>query len=268
MDSMNARVRAKADQTETAKLWNEAKRHPLNEDFKDLYNQTLVPMKEFQESMFIYKSEHKQMREMIRQFDTTMLTKANKVDFFEMRKNLDSKMSQEMVKKREDAMQQKIENFRTDIKDLTNKLQIIQQTMSQGIYDAVKKANHQIQISLEKKMQANRGSPKLGKEVARSPRSPIEIKVSQASGKKGRNTTMAKYTNKAGDIAEPLNAPSSDEVEVMLRGKANMSDLKHLMDVKSNKYDTEQNMRSIDILHKQVTHVIVLLIELLKTSIN
>jgi len=92
---MDARVMSKADQTETQRLWNEAKRHPLNEDFKDLYNQTLVPMKEFQESMFIYKSEHRQMREMIRQFDTTLLTKAGKVDFFEMRKNLETKMSQE-----------------------------------------------------------------------------------------------------------------------------------------------------------------------------
>ena len=79
---------------------------------------------------------------------------------------------------------------------------------------------------------------------------------------------MAKYTNKAGDIAEPLNARSSDEVEVMLKQKANMSDLKHLMDIKSNKVDTEQNMRSVDILHKQVTHIIVLLIEFLKTNLN
>jgi len=92
---MNARVRSKADQIEVGKLWNESKRHPLNEDFKDLYNQTLVPMKEFQESMYIYRAEHKQMREMIRQFDTTLLTKAGKVDFFEMRKNLETKMSLE-----------------------------------------------------------------------------------------------------------------------------------------------------------------------------
>ena len=45
--------------------------------------------------MYVYQSEHKQMREMIRQFDTTLLTKAGKVDFFEMRKNLETKMSLE-----------------------------------------------------------------------------------------------------------------------------------------------------------------------------
>jgi len=52
------------------------------------------------------------------------------------------------------------------------------------------------------------------------------------------------------NIAEPLNARSTDEVESMLKQKADMSDLKNLMDIKSNKVDTEQNMRSIDILHK------------------
>ena len=49
------------------------------------------------------------------------------------------------MKKSEEAVNQKIGNFKGDIKDLTNKLQIIQQSMSQGIYDAVKKANIQIQ---------------------------------------------------------------------------------------------------------------------------
>ena len=90
---MDRRIKAKTDKLETERLWEESKRHPLNEDFTELYNQTLVPMKEFQEAMFVYQSEHKQMREMIRQFDTTLLTKAGKVDFFEMRKNLDTKMS-------------------------------------------------------------------------------------------------------------------------------------------------------------------------------
>ena len=144
LDDMDARVKSKTDIKETARLWKETKRHPLNEDFKDLYNKTLLPMKDFQEQMYIYQSEHKQMREMIRNFDTTLLTKAGKVDFFEMRKNLDAKMSQEQVKQSEADMQGKIDLFKTDLKDLDTKLTVIQQSMSQGIYDAVKKANIQI----------------------------------------------------------------------------------------------------------------------------
>ena len=54
----------------------------------------------------------------------------------------------------------------------------------------------------------------------------------------------------------------------MLKNKADLSHLAHLMDIKSNKVDTETNMRSIDILHKQITHIIVLLIEFLKTNVS
>ena len=47
-----------------------------------------------------------------------------------------------------------------------------------------------------------------------------------------------------------------------------MTDFRNLMDIKSNKVDTENNMRNIDILHKQVTHIIVLLVEFLKTNVH
>ena len=46
-----------------------------------------------------------------------------------------------------------------------------------------------------------------------------------------------------------------------------MSDLKILNDLKSNKIDTEQTMICVDILHKQITHIIVLLIETMKTIV-
>jgi len=49
--------------------------------------------------------------------------------------------------------------------------------------------------------------------------------------------------------------------------KANLSDLQTLNDLKSNKIDTEQTMICVDILHKQITHLIVLLIETMKTIV-
>ena len=38
-------------------------------------------------------------------------------------------------------------------------------------------------------------------------------------------------------------------------------DLVILNDIKSNKHDTEQIMRGVDILHKQLSHLIVLFVE-------
>lgn len=49
--------------------------------------------------------------------------------------------------------------------------------------------------------------------------------------------------------------------------KANLSDLQTLNDLKTNKVDTEQTMICVDILHKQITHLIVLLIEAMKTIV-
>jgi len=69
-------------------------------------------------------------------------------------------------------------------------------------------------------------------------------------------------------MAPPLNARNPDEIQTMLKDKADKADLNHLLDIKSNKVDTESNMRSIDIIHKQVTHIIVLLVEFLKTNIT
>ena len=80
------------------------------------------------------------------------------------------------------------------------------------------------------------------------------------------NTTKIKLTNKS--IAPALNARNPDEVQIMLRNKADKSDVTHLMDIKSNKIDTENTMRSIDIMHKQITHIIVLLVEFLKTNVK
>ena len=36
----------------------------------------------------------------------------------------------------------------------------------------------------------------------------------------------------------------------------------------SNKVDTELDQRCIDVLHRQVTHIIVLLVEFLKTNVQ
>ena len=38
-----------------------------------------------------------------------------------------------------------------------------------------------------------------------------------------------------------------------------------MLDIKSNKVDTEAAMKGIDVLHKQVEHILMLTVEMLKT---
>jgi len=93
-----------------------------------------------------------------------------------------------------------------------------------------------------------------------------EIERQNTVKKKGRNSSNLRHA-KTTTIAPPLNARNPDEIQIMIKNKADMTDLKHVMDIKANKVDTENNMRCIDILHKQIEHVIVLLVEFLKTNV-
>ena len=50
-------------------------------------------MKEFQDNMVIYRSEHRQMKELLREFDQAILTKAGKAEYFELRNELETKIT-------------------------------------------------------------------------------------------------------------------------------------------------------------------------------
>ena len=50
----------------------------------------------------------------------------------------------------------------------------------------------------------------------------------------------------------------------IVKMKANIDDVNRLNDTKANKHDSEQQMRALDIMHRQVTHLSVLLLEVQK----
>jgi hypothetical protein len=52
----------------------------------------------------------------------------------------------------------------------------------------------------------------------------------------------------------------------MLLSKVDKIDLDRVVEMKSNRSDTEQAIRAIDVIHKQVSHIIVLFIEMMKIS--
>ena len=54
----------------------------------------------------------------------------------------------------------------------------------------------------------------------------------------------------------------------IVKMKANIDDVNRLNDTKANKHDSEQQMRALDIMHRQVTHLSVLLLEVQKQMIN
>ena len=62
--------------------------------------------------------------------------------------------------------------------------------------------------------------------------------------------------------------PLVSKEPIDLNKKADFRDLQYLMDLKSNKEDTEQIMRCVDIQHRQISNFVTLFVECLKTLIK
>lgn len=59
-----------------------------------------------------------------------------------------------------------------------------------------------------------------------------------------------------------------DDKDDLIKGKADMKDLLAIGEMKSNKFDTEILMRCVDIQHKQILQIVVLITEGMKTQIK
>ena len=55
-----------------------------------------------------------------------------------------------------------------------------------------------------------------------------------------------------------------DELKILLSKKAEQTELQKIADSKTNKYDSEQQLRAIDIMHRQLDHTVILLMEIIK----
>lgn len=80
--------------------------------------------------------------------------------------------------------------------------------------------------------------------------------------------SLQKNNNNTSNVPNALIGVDGTEIKGLLMQKADRKELDALNDLKSNKVDTEQTMKAIDILHKQITHIIVLFIESVKASIK
>ena len=60
----------------------------------------------------------------------------------------------------------------------------------------------------------------------------------------------------------------SNELRKILLTKVDKSELEAVINVKSNKNDTDIAMKGLDIIHKQITHMIVLIIEMIKLNMT
>jgi len=66
---------------------------------------------------------------------------------------------------------------------------------------------------------------------------------------------------------KPENNEARESLIKVLNSKAAQSEVEMLKEHKTNKHDTDMQMKCLDIMHRQVTHMVVLIIEILKQGI-
>ena len=102
--------------------------------------------------MLEYSSDHIKMKEMIAEFDKVLAIKTNKVEYFELRMEMEKKMSFKEGQDFSDAQQAKIDLFKEEIEKVLKLVTFMQENMTTAVYDAVKKANGHITQMVEKQI--------------------------------------------------------------------------------------------------------------------
>ena len=100
-----------------------------------------------------YYAEHRDVKEVVRVFDSNLSLKANKGEVLELHKKLEHYVSKQDIEDLSNEVDYKIEQFKSDISDQNNRLEVLQNKMSEAVYEAVKRANAQIRHSIEKSIE-------------------------------------------------------------------------------------------------------------------
>ena len=109
---------------------------------------------------------------------------------------------------------------------------------------------------------SNIGSDSLGSGGQRMSRNSFGRKNTNTMGKRYASIDLTNITSGY----DPIQLPQ--EMNNILAGKADKRDLMNMLDIKSNKVDTEATMHALEVIHKQISTVVVLCVEMLKTFVN
>ena len=226
------------------------------DDLKKLYKKVNPALKSSEEQMVAFTSEMMQFREVIKHNDALMAYKANKQTFLDYEKTVEQTYAKlNIVEKMREEQDERIGSNEEEIDKVKQMIDLLQQNVRTEIFTAVKR--------VQSKMQ-----PTASKESKQT------IILSQVNDDKGYRcgsnspkNKMVSSCSKLVGMQIPQNFETQDILKVLAL-KAEKTEVEDLRKNKTNKDDSDNQMKAIDIIHKQLTHTVVLLIEILKSLIN
>lgn len=181
-------------------------------------------------------ASYEQSKEVIRRYDEIISEKASKTSIKELyefvRRFIESKKVQEI----EAGIQKQFDVINEQLASQTETLKFVSENIEKNIHTAVRRATAALKNQLQASNQGAFGGGQPGQ---------------TGYGNSGSGVGM-----------------DSGELRKILLTKVEKSELEAVIDMKSNKADTDMALKGLDIIHKQITHMIVLVIEMIKLSMT
>lgn len=148
-NALEDQLKGKVEKFEITKIWIEFKRYAFYEDFKDLYQKTVVPMQKFEQEMLDFGKGHKQMEQMIKRFDENLALKSNKKDVWKIENDLVIYATKGDVEQVVERSEEEAEKVRLELEKQREVIEGLQANMQTTVFEAVKKAKRSIEKSME-----------------------------------------------------------------------------------------------------------------------
>ena len=129
---------------------------------------------------------------------------------------------------------------------------------------------HQFEEALERHEKLRQTLDFVSDNVTKEIHTAVRRSVANLKAQLQASGALGKDGNGGGGISNVGSGVGVDaqELKKMLMSKVDQVDLEAVINMKSNKADTDIAMKGLDIVHKQVTHMIVLVVELIKSCMN
>eukprot|EP00347_Sterkiella_histriomuscorum_P010846 403374700 len=219
----------KCDTSEAQKLWKNFGKYALYDDLKDLYQKAIPEIQKFEHKIIDYNAELEKVQVIVRRFDEIVSDKANKQNIKEVYQHITQYTLNTDFKFIKQQLNEKFNDNQRKIQEVEEMIDILGKNISKDIYAAVRRATLHL----------------------------------------SKNTSMQIGGN-GGDLENQTGNYSiaNEEMKSIIASKVDRQELNEIFQNKSNKKDTELCLRWIEIIHRQIKQISILITEILKFDIE
>ena len=243
---LKQQVATKASKVMVEEVKESCKQYALNKDLKELYEKIVPPAAAMEQIAQEMQDEVDRLTEVVYKYDENLCIKANRQDVLNFENLLRKYVKKDKYKPFVETTEMDAVNLKQEMNDLIEKQDTLEKEVKSMIHEQVRKATQSI-----------RTQPP-------DPNVNLQNLLIEAHAQEMHASGGMKASIK---VSDPQKHVKNSLLEV-LHSKATYDDLREMGAQKTNKEDSEMQMKSIDIMHKQLLQQSTVLLEVIKNTIT